>query len=822
MGPRAGQVAPYDVLVGPSECPQRPTVEPSAARPGLSGPRLCQPRTRNQLSARRAEVRLAPVSILGNRVLRKEDPRFLRGEGSYIENLAVEGALAVTFVRSPVAHARVVSVDASAAEALPDVQVLTAADVDDGLSTGPPPIPVLEPRMRRPLVAKDVVRFVGDIVAVVLSPDRVTGVDAAELVSVEYDPLPAVVDPVEAAADEVLLFPEVGTNVAGRAGRMDHDPRLFDGCDVVVSDTLVSQRMAACPLEVRAAAATVDEKGRVTAWLSTQVPHRDHFGLTATLGLEPEQLRVIAPDVGGGFGAKSAFGAEETLVVWLARRLGRPVRWVETRSESMIALPHGRGQRLEMTLGGTKDGTLLAYRIDILQDAGAYPGVGAYLPNLTGLLASGVYAIPTIEVEGRAVVTNTTPMTTFRGAGRPEAAQAIERMVDLFAAEIGMDPVEVRRRNFVGRDSFPYQSASGALYDSGDYEGALDLALRALGYDDVRAEQRRLREGGGPRQLGIGVSSYTEITNPLGDTEYGEVEITPDGGAVVHTGSFSHGQGHETTFAMIASDRLGIPLEKVTVVKGDTDDVPTGSGTFGSKSTQIGGMAARVASDAVVEQAKELVAEYLEANVSDVTLDLALGNFHVAGTPEPAISWVELAERASADGTLARLKVDREFQAPPTFPFGVHIAVVEVDVETGQVELQRLVAVDDAGTLVNPLLAEGQVHGGVATGVAQALYEDFVYDDYGNPLTGTFVTYAFPSAADLPPWEVVEMETPTPANELGAKGIGESGTIGSTPAVHNAVLDALAPYGVRHVDLPCNGENVWRALADAERERASR
>jgi len=753
------------------------------------------------------------VSILGNRVLRKEDPRFLRGEASYVENLPLDGALTVTFVRSLFAHARIVGVDTSAAEALPDVQVFTGADID--VSTAPPPIPVLEQRMTRPVVAKDVVRFVGDIVAVVLSPDRATGIDAAELVTVEYDPLPVVVDMLDAAKDEVILFPEVGTNVAGRAGRMDHDPRLFDGCDVVVSDTLLSQRMSGCPLEVRSAAADVDSDGRVTAWLSTQVPHRDHFGLTATLGMEPGQLRVIAPDVGGGFGAKSAFGAEEALIVWLARHLGTAVRWTETRTESMIALPHGRGQRLELTLGGTRDGKLLAYRIDILADAGAYPGVGAFLPNLTGLLSSGVYAIPRIEVEGCSVVTNTTPMTTIRGAGRPEAAQAIERMVDLFAAEIGMDPAELRRKNFIAKDAFPYQTASHATYDSGDYEGALDLALRSVGYEVLRAEQRRRRDAGGTLELGIGISSYTEITNPLGEEEYGEVEITPDGGAIVHTGSFSHGQGHETTFAMIVGERLGLPLEKITVVKGDTDDVPKGTGTFGSKSTQIGGMAARGAADAVVERAKGLVGDYLEASAADIVLDTGQGRFHVVGTPQPALSWTELAERATADGRLEELKAQHDFQAPPTFPFGVHIAVVEVDVETGKVELERLVAVDDAGTLINPLIAEGQVHGGVFTGVAQALYEEFVYDEEGNPLTSTLVGYAFPSSADLPGWEAVEMETPTPANELGVKGIGESGTIGSTPAVWNAVLDALAPYGVRHVDMPCNGENVWRALQEA-------
>ena len=755
------------------------------------------------------------MSILGNRVLRLEDPRFLRGEGRYVENLPLEGALTVTFVRSLLAHARITGMDATAAEALPNVQVLTGADVDAG-PMGPPPIPVLEQRMTRPLVAKEVVRFVGDIVAIVVSEDRVSGADAAELVSVEYEPLRAVVDAVDAAKDEVLLYPDVGTNVAGRAGSPEHDEALFDGCDVVVSQTFVSQRMAACPLEVRSAAAEVGPDGRVTAWLSTQVPHRDKLGIAGTLGMDPGELRIVAPDVGGGFGAKSAFGAEEALVVWLARRLGEPVRWTETRSESMVALPHGRGQRLELSLGGTRDGTLLAYRVDILQDAGAYPTVGAFLPNLTGLLTSGVYEIPRIEVEGRAVVTNTTPVTTFRGAGRPEAAQAIERMIDLFAGEIGMDPVEVRRKNLIPKDDFPHKTASGATYDSGDYEGALDLALRSVGYEELRADQTRRRERGGTIELGIGVSVYTEITNPLGEAEYAEIEITPDAGAIVHTGSFSHGQGHETTFAMIAAERLGLPVEKVAVVKGDTDDVPRGAGTFGSKSTQIGGMAARVAADDVVERAKTLTADYLEAATADVVLDPALGRFHVAGTPDAGLTWTELASRAASDGRLDELKVAQEFQAPPTFPFGAHVAVVEVDVETGQVTLLRLVAVDDAGTLVNPLVAEGQVHGGVATGVGQALYEDFVYDEDGNPLTGSFLGYGFASAADLPSWEAVEMETPTPANPLGVKGIGESGTIGSTPAVWNAVLDALAPYGVRHVDLPANGENVWRALREAK------
>jgi aerobic carbon-monoxide dehydrogenase large subunit len=754
------------------------------------------------------------MSVLGNRVRRKEDPRFLRGEGRYVENVVLAGAGSVTFVRSLLAHARIAEVDVSAAEALPNVQVLTGADLDLPLF-GPPPFPGLNQAMGRPLIAKDTVRFVGDIVAIVISDDRPTGVDAAELVFVDYDPLPVVVKPEDAAKDEVLLFPEAGTNIAARSGSADHDEKLFDGCDVVVSGTVVSQRMAPCPLEPRSCAAEVGSDGRLTAWLSTQTPHQDKAVLAGMLGLGPEQVRVIAGDVGGGFGAKMV-GTEEVLIAWLARKLGRPVRWTETRSESMVALVHGRAQRLDFTIGGTRDGKVLAYRLESLQDCGAYAGLGAFLPNLTALMASGVYAIPRIEFEGRAVLTNTTPISAFRGAGRPEAAQVIERAIDTFAAELEMDPAEVRRRNFIPKDAFPYTTVTHAQYDSGDYEGALDLVLRSAGYDELRNEQRHRRAEGGAKQLGIGISCYVEITNGIDETEFGEVEITADGGAILRTGSFSHGQGHETTFAMIAAERLGLPIEKVSVHTGDTDEIAKGTGTYGSKSTQIGGVAARLAADDVLARAKQLIADYLEASPADIVLDTGLGRLHVAGDPSMGMSWVELASRSAADGRLAELKAEHEFKSAPTFPFGAHVAVVEVDTETAKVELLRLVAVDDAGTLINPLIAEGQVHGGVATGVAQALYEQVVYDEDGNPLTGTFVGYAFPSAADLPSWEVVEMQTPTPVNVLGAKGIGESGTIGATPAVHNAVVDALAPFGVRAVDMPANGENVWRAIKEAK------
>jgi CO/xanthine dehydrogenase Mo-binding subunit len=438
------------------------------------------------------------------------------------------------------------------------------------------------------------------------------------------------------------------------------------------------------------------------------------------------------------------------------------------------------------------------------------------LPNLTLLMSSGVYAIPRIEGEGRSVVTNTTPITSFRGAGRPEACQAIERAMDLFAAEIGLDPIEVRRRNLIPSDAFPYTTASHATYDSGNYEGALDLALDAAGLDALRAEQAQRRADGSVKQLGIGVSVYIEITNPIAETEFGEVEIAADASATVRTGSLSTGQGHETTFAQIVSGRLGLPIESITFVKGDTDAIAKGTGTYGSKSTQIGISAARGAADVVVEHARALVAEYLEANVDDIALNTDSGRFEVAGDPGSGIAWAELAERADADGRLEELTASHEFMGTPTFPFGCHVAVVEVDVETGRVELLRLIAVDDAGTIVNPILFEGQVHGGVATGVSQALYEEFIYDAEGMPMTTTFVNYAFPSAADLPSWETHEQETPTPANPLGAKGVGESGTMGSTPAVQSAVVDALTPYGVKHVELPVNGENVWRAIREAQ------
>jgi aerobic carbon-monoxide dehydrogenase large subunit len=753
------------------------------------------------------------ANVVGQRVRRREDPRFLTGKGQYVDDLPLEGTLHVSFVRSHWAHARIRAVNKEAAAAA-GAQVFTAADVDLAVMPAPPFVGVDE-RMFRPFMAGQKARFAGDIVAVALGDTRAGADDAAELVEVDYEHLPAVTDIDAAARDEVLLFEDVGTNVCIQVPPQSVDEQLFAECEVVSRGRNVSQRIAACPVEPRATVAQWDEDGKLTIWLSTQTPHQDKMVLGLLLGLLPEQVRVIAPDVGGGFGGKG-LDVEDVLVAWLARATGQTVRWTETRSENLVAMHHGRAQRIEYEIGGGRDGVVKAMRLSILQDAGAYPGIGAFLANLTALMSSGVYRIPKIEAEVKAVVTNTTPTGPVRGAGRPEATQMIERAIDTFAADVGMDPAEVRRRNFIPADAFPFATASGGQYDIGDYGRALDLVLERADYDALRAEQAQRRQNGGVRQLGIGLSAYVEITNGINETEFGAVEITPAGEAVVKTGSFSQGQGHETTFAQIAAERLGLPIEKIHVIKGDTDAVARGTGTYGSKSTQIGGAAAAQASEQVVEHAKRLAADELEAGPEDMQLDLENGRFHVAGAPEPALSWADLATRLEASGRLAELRGEVDFTAPhPTFPFGAHVAVVEVDTETGAVELKRIVALDDAGRIINPMVAEGQVHGGLAAGIAQALYEELTYDEHGNPQNSTLVTYGFPGIEELPPFELVEMETPTPANPLGAKGIGESATIGSTPAVHNAVLDALSPYGIRHIDMPVNGERVWRAIQTA-------
>jgi carbon-monoxide dehydrogenase large subunit len=765
------------------------------------------------------------MSILGNRVVRVEDPTFLTTGGTYIGDVrdpALTGAAHVAFARSTVAHARIRAVDV--ADALAATGVVAVVTVDDlGLPDRPPPpqpfgphLPSIDAAMSRALLARDVVRYVGEPIVAIVAESPEQAADAVELVGVDYDLLPAVIDPEASLSGETLLFPEAGTNVAISFER-DSDPTLFDGCEVVVTRRIVNQRLAPVPLEVRGGACAWGADGRLSYWGATQAPHLWRLLLSLSLGVEQESVRVIAPDVGGGFGAKVEPYVEDVVVAQLARQLERPMRWMETRSESMLSLVHGRGQVQTVTIGGLRDGTVLAYRLDIVQDAGAYPAFGSFLPLLTQLLAAGVYRIPKIETSARTVVTNTTSIAAYRGAGRPEAACAIERAIDLFADEIGVDPAEVRRRNFIARETFPYQTAAGATYDIGDYEGALDRVLEAAGYETLRDEQRRRRDAGDRMLLGIGLSTYVEIT--AGDAHHGEyarVEVAEDGSATVYTGSSGHGQGHATSWSMILSEATGIPMERIRVVAGDTDVIPQGTGTYGSRSLQVGGVAAEKAALEVVQTARELAGPMLEVDPQDVVFDREAGRFHVAGSAGTGLGWAQLASSpavAAAGGLTAATHYVPE---SPTFPFGAHLAVVEVDSETGDSRLERFVAVDDAGRILNPLIAEGQVHGGIAQGVAQALYEEMRYDEDGNPLNGSLVSYAVVAASELPSFEVVEMETPTPVNPLGAKGIGESGTIGSIPAVQNAVVDALSHLGVRHLDMPATPERVWRAIAEAD------
>jgi aerobic carbon-monoxide dehydrogenase large subunit len=751
------------------------------------------------------------VSILGTRVLRVEDPKFLTSGGVYVDDLRdprLEGALHVTYVRSVVAHARI-TVDGSEATGAPGVvAVVTGADLAD-LAPPPVPMPFIPPAVGRPWLATDVVRYVGEPIAAVVTTERYAGPDAAELVAVDYDQLPAVVDPREAATDQTVLHPAHGTNTVLEFSHDDEG--LLDGCDVKVEVRMTNQRVAPAPLEVRGSACAWGDDGRLTFWASTQSPHEARDVLATALSLPPEDVHFITPDVGGGFGAKFGVSVEDLLLAVLARRLGRPMRWTETRTENLLGMGHGRAQLQTVVVGGRRDGTIEAYSLEILQDAGAYPHFGAVLPFMTQLMATGVYRIPRVAVHTRSVATNTSPVVAYRGAGRPEATAAIERAVDVFAAEIGMDPVEVRRRNLLPPDAFPLTTPTGAGYDSGDYARALDAVLEAADYPALRAEQARRRAAGERLALGIGLSTYVEITaGPEAGTEFARINVRPDGEVVVYTGTSPHGQGHATSFAMLAADELGVPIERITVVHGDTDLVARGGGTGGSRSLQLGGAAVHQGAIETVDRARELAADLFEADPGDVVLDKARGGFHVAGSPDEVRSWAEVATSADASQGLV---VDTDFNATgASFPFGAHLAVVEIDLDTGRTTLQRIVTIDDAGPVINPVIVEGQRHGGIAQGVAQALFEEVVYDPLGNPQTTNFADYAFPSAAELPDFELLAMETRSPHNPLGVKGIGEAGTIGATPAVHNAVVDALAQLGVRHIDMPTSAERVWRAI----------
>ena len=757
-------------------------------------------------------------SILGNAVLRREDPGILLGEVRYFDDLHIDGLAQIVFVRSTVAHAVLDGIDTSDAAAMPGVLgVFTADDLALPDVQGFMMIPA---EMNRPPLARGKVRFVGDIVAAVVAETRAQAVDAAEQVIVDYDPLPAVADAQAALADGApVLFEEHGSNCALDLRRREDDT-VFDGADVVVSGTFRNQRLAGVPMEANGIVAVPGEpEGGVTLWVPTQGPHGVRDGIAPILGLNPPLVRVIAPAVGGGFGPKAAVYVEYAIVAAAALRLGRPLKWTETRSENMVAMVQGRGQVQHVELGLKRDGTIVGLRGDIVADGGAYPIIGAVMMFMTRTMSSGVYKVPKLVMGGKAAATNTTPTAAYRGAGRPEAASLIERIVDIGAAELGLDPAEIRRRNFIPPDEFPYTTVGGATYDVGEYEKALDAVLAAAGYDDLRAEQRARRQRGDTKLLGIGVSCYVEITAPGIFREFGALEVNADGTVTVKVGTSAHGQGHETSFAMLISDLLGVPMDAVEVVQSDTAVIPHGSGTMGSRSLQIGGSAILEAGKVVLDKARQLAAHLLEANPDDVVV--GDGGLEVAGVPASVLSWSELAAAASDDarrpaGMEPGLAYEHDWdQGASSFPFGAHVAVVEVDSETGEVRLVRHVAVDDCGRVLNPMLVAGQQHGGIAQGAAQALFEEVRWDADGNPVTANLMDYTIPSAAELPSFEVSNTETPTPLNPLGAKGIGESGTIGATPAVQNAVVDALAHLGVRHVDMPATPERVWRAIADA-------
>lgn len=720
------------------------------------------------------------MSILGNSVLRVEDDGLLTGSRPFTADLITGDTLHACFIRSPVAHGNLLSVTGGPG-------LYTAASLVLPKLVPWPPTPV---RYARDLLAVDKVRYVGDPIAVVAAKSLAEAEDQAGDVEVEIGPLPAVVSPQDSREVAFEVEPLV-----------DHS--VLEGAEVVVEATFLNQKLAPVPLETNSILAIPDEDGAgLCIWMSTQFPWDTRSAVAGALGLEPSRVRVIAPAVGGGFGAKGHTYPEHIVVAAVALRTGQPVAWQETRSENLLNMTHGRGQIQNVALGAKRDGTITGLRVEVIADAGAYPHVGAWLPNYTRLMCTGTYCIPRVAFRARSMVTNTAPVGAYRGAGRPEATALLERSMDLLARDLDLDPVEIRRRNLLERHNTNHITPSGAVYDSGDYRGTLDRVVELSGYEAIRHEQSLRRARNDRWLLGIGVSTYIEVTGNGPTEEFASVAIGPDGGATVLSGVSSHGQGHQTTYAQIAAEHLGLPMDKIRVIQSDTGIVPRGNGTYGSRSLQLAGSAVDKAAAAVVAQACQIAAERLEANVADTVVHNGIG-VGIIGSPATAIPW----------GELAPLAVELDFdQGARTYPSGAHVSVVEVDRETGAIRVIRHITVDDCGNVINPMLAEGQQHGGIAQGVAQALWEEMSYAADGQPVTSTLLDYLAPTAQELPSYETHSMVTPTPLNRLGVKGIGEATTIGSTPAVHNAILDALSPFGVEHLDMPLSPEKIWRAI----------
>ncbi|MCP5028675.1 MAG: xanthine dehydrogenase family protein molybdopterin-binding subunit [Actinomycetia bacterium] len=739
--------------------------------------------------------------LTGQSISRSEDIDLLRGEATFTSDLrepALDGAVHLAFVRSPLAAGRIEAIDTTEALAMPGVAtVLTGSDVP-----GPAPFSLpLGDEYAQPLLASGEVGFAGQVVAVVAAETPALAADAAEMVVVDYADL----DPVLDLDDALAATPIESTRI-----EVPHEPDRFDA-DMVVELSTWSPRQLPAAIECRSVAA-VWADDRLLVWSATQTPHACRGNLAKLFDLAPESIRVVAPAVGGGFGGKVSRTAEEYLVPVVARRLGRPARWTGTRSEYFATATQGRGERIDFTLAGSADGRITALRAQLVKDGGAYPLVGVMLPGgYTRMVANGCYDIGHVEFNSVAVTTNRPPTSAYRGAGRSPYIGGLERTIDRFAAAVGLDPVEVRRRNLITPDQMPYQTPTGARYDEADYPGDLERALELAGYDYLRRDQAARRQSGANRALGIGVACYNHMTTGGGGEE-ASVTIDSDGSATVVTGTTSQGHGHATTWAQIASDVLGIPVDSIAVVEGDTDRIATGVGAVGSRSLQTAGMAVHRASTEVVEQARQLAADLLEAAVDDIVRASAGQGFHVVGTPARLISWADVAGATPADELTCGDFYDTEGRN--TFPSGTHVAVVEVDTETGFVELKRLVGVDDAGTVVNPMIVAGQIHGGMASAVGQVLGEVMVYDDAGNPLTTTFVDYGLPTTDQLPSFEIEVSGTASSFNPLGFKGIGESGVVGATPAVQNAIVDAVAHLGVHHIDLPCTPDRVWAAIQE--------
>jgi carbon-monoxide dehydrogenase large subunit len=767
---------------------------------------------------------------VGTRMRRKEDPPLIQGRGNFVDDITLPGVLHAAFVRSPEAHARIASIDSSAALARDGVQaVFTGNDVDleSGLPLAwvPPGIDVQAPE-HWPL-AKEVVRHVGDPVAVVIGTDKYAVVDAAEDVIVDYDPLPVVTDPEAALEGGDLVHPDLGTNKVHEWSLGGDVESVLAGSEVVIERRFVNHRTAGAPIEPRGVLADY-RAGDLTVWSATQIPNFLRLFLALQLGMTEDRVRVIAPDVGGAFGSKLQIYGEEILLAWCSRKLGRPVKWTETRSENMAVAHHGRDQIAYVRMGASRDGTFTALHVRIIADLGAYSlFLGPLIPALGAFVMPGCYRWQAVRTDITGVFTNKMGTDAIRGAGRPEATHYIELMVEQMAAELGIDRLELRRRNFIGKEEFPYTTPVGLTYDSGDYQASLAKLLEHI---DPEQERGRTPDG---KLRGVGFSTWTEIcglapsraTGPstlgvqAGLWESALVRVQVTGSVTVYTGTSPHGQGHETGFAQIVADRLGVDPQQINVMHGDTSQGPQGLGTYGSRSLAVGGEAIARATEKVVEKARAIVAHKLEAAPEDV--ELRDGRFSVKGSPDKGMTLAEIAGLAYIpEGNLPEgMEPGLEqtaFYDPDNFtwPFGAHAAVVEVDPETGKVDLVRYVAVDDCGTPINPNLIDGQIHGGVVHAIGQALFEQVAYDDEGQLLTGSFVSYALPSAAELPSFETDRTVTPSPVNSLGVKGIGEGGTIAASAAVTNAVIDALRPAGVDFINMPLTPMRVWEALQE--------